>query len=91
MILRCRFEYFSAQSITPHQATSSTPAVKDIATSQSILLIGYYNEVSNTQFALYKGAKNLLLAHLESAYSLIWGILQIWGQDLGTFMISRPN
>ena len=27
---------------------------------------------------------------LESAYSLIWGAHEIWGQDLGTFMISRP-
>ena len=31
-----------------------------------------------------------LLARLESAYSLIWGSHKIWGQDLGTFMISRP-
>ena len=30
-----------------------------------------------------------LLARLESAYSLIWGAHRIWGQDLGTFMISR--
>ena len=27
---------------------------------------------------------------LESAYSLNWGAREIWGQDLGTFMISRP-
>ena len=27
---------------------------------------------------------------LESAYSLISGSHRIWGQDLGTFMISRP-
>ena len=26
----------------------------------------------------------------ESAYSLIWGAHRIWGQGLGTFMISRP-
>ena len=32
-----------------------------------------------------------LLARLESAYPLIWGALQIWGQYLGTFMISRPT
>ena len=34
-----------------------------------------------------------LLAHLESAYSLIWGSHEIWGKrwwgHLGTFMISR--
>ena len=29
----------------------------------------------------------LLLARLESAYSLIWGPLKICGQDLGAFMI----
>ena len=34
---------------------------------------------------------DFLLAHLESAYSLIWGARRIWGQDLGTFMTSRPN
>ena len=27
---------------------------------------------------------------LESAYSLILGAHRIWGQGLGTFMISRP-
>ena len=32
----------------------------------------------------------ILLTHLESVYSLIWGARDIWGQDLGTFMISRP-
>ena len=32
----------------------------------------------------------LLLAQLVSAYSLIWGANEIWGQSLGTFMISRP-
>ena len=26
----------------------------------------------------------------ESAYSLNWGAREIWEQDLGTFMISRP-
>ena len=31
-----------------------------------------------------------LLAHLESAYSLIRGAHEIWRQDLGTFMISEP-
>ena len=35
--------------------------------------------------------RNLLVAgSLESAYSSIWGSHEIWGQDLGTFMISRP-
>ena len=33
----------------------------------------------------------LLLTRLEPAYSLICGALQIWGQDLGTFILSRPN
>ena len=33
---------------------------------------------------------SLLLACLESAYSLICGALRIWQKDLGTFMISRP-
>ena len=32
----------------------------------------------------------LLLARLESAYSLIRGAHEIFGQSLGTFMISRP-
>ena len=32
----------------------------------------------------------LLLARLESAYSLTRGAHGIWGQGLGTFMISRP-
>ena len=32
----------------------------------------------------------LLLARLESAYLLISDAHRIWGQDLGTFMISRP-
>ena len=32
----------------------------------------------------------ILLACLESAYSLIWSAHRIWGQDLGTFMISGP-
>ena len=32
----------------------------------------------------------LLLARLESAYSLIPGAHEIWEQGLGTFMISRP-
>ena len=32
--------------------------------------------------------KDLLLARLESAYSLIWGSHEIWGKG-GTFMISR--
>ena len=36
----------------------------------------------------------LLLAHLESGYSLIWSAQEIWGkgggEDLGMFMISRP-
>ena len=36
----------------------------------------------------------LLLARLESAYSLIWGasrdLGKEWRGDLGTFMISRP-
>ena len=31
-----------------------------------------------------------LLARLGSAYSLIWGAHEIWGQSLGTFMMSRP-
>ena len=31
-----------------------------------------------------------LLARLESAYSLIRAAHEIWGQSLGTFMISRP-
>ena len=31
----------------------------------------------------------LLLARLESAYSLIFSAHEIWGQDLGTFMINR--
>ena len=31
-----------------------------------------------------------LLAGLESAYSLIRGAHEIWGQSLGTFMISSP-
>ena len=35
--------------------------------------------------------KNAIFAgSLESAYSLNWGAREIWGQDLGTFMISRP-
>ena len=34
---------------------------------------------------------HFLLARLESAYSLIWGSHKILGQDLGTFMISRPT
>ena len=33
---------------------------------------------------------NLLLACLESAYSLILGAQRIWGHDLNTFIISRP-
>ena len=32
----------------------------------------------------------LVAGSLESAYSLNWGAREIWGQDLGTFMISRP-
>ena len=36
------------------------------------------------------GQGEFLLARLESAYSLIWGAHKIWGQDIGTFMISRP-
>ena len=32
----------------------------------------------------------LIAGSLESAYSLNWGAREIWGQDLGTFMISRP-
>ena len=33
---------------------------------------------------------NFIAGSLESAYSSIWGSHEIWGQDLGTFMISRP-
>ena len=32
----------------------------------------------------------IIAGSLESAYSLNWGAREIWGQDLGTFMISRP-
>ena len=32
----------------------------------------------------------LLLARLESAYSLVRGAHETWGQSLDTFMISRP-
>ena len=33
---------------------------------------------------------SLLLARLESAYSLFWGTLRVWRQDFVSFMISRP-
>ena len=36
----------------------------------------------------FKQSKFLLLPRLESAYSLIQGAHEIWGQSLGTFMIS---
>ena len=29
---------------------------------------------------------NFLLARLESAYLLIWGAHEIWGQSIGTFV-----
>ena len=32
----------------------------------------------------------IIAGSLESAYSLIRGCHEIWGQSLGTFMISRP-
>ena len=37
-----------------------------------------------------KNIPYLFAGSLESAYSLNWGAREIWGQDLGTFMISRP-
>ena len=41
-----------------------------------------------------KFCKKILLAHLGSAYSLIWGSHKIWGKGggdtLDLFMISRP-
>ena len=36
------------------------------------------------------GRFHVIAGSLESAYSLNWGAREIWGQDLGTFMISRP-
>ena len=40
-------------------------------------------------FAMFS-TEVLIAGSLESAYSLISGSHRIWGQDLGTFMISRP-
>ena len=33
---------------------------------------------------------SIIAGSLESAYSSIWGSHEIWGQELRTFMISRP-
>ena len=41
------------------------------------------NKTSDANIAIIAGS-------LESAYSLNWGAREIWGQDLGTFMIRRP-
>ena len=37
-----------------------------------------------------QGGVHFLLALLESDYSLIRGAHRIWGQGLGTFIISKP-
>ena len=34
--------------------------------------------------------QSFIAGSLESAYSLNWGTHEIWEQDLGSFMISRP-
>ena len=43
----------------------------------------------NLGWGLFPGPM-IIAGSLESAYSLNWGAREIWGQDLGTFMISRP-
>ena len=45
--------------------------------------------------SIYRGIcreedQTFLAGSLESAYSSIWGSHEVWGQDLGTFMISSP-
>ena len=54
-------------------------------------MIQFSDDMKNSQQnILYTCGNALLLARLESAYSLIQGARSIWEQDLGTFMISRP-
>ena len=44
------------------------------------LILKKYDVFNSIQFILIV----LLLAHLESAYSLIWGSHKIWGKVVGT-------
>ena len=41
-------------------------------------------------FILLRKNQCIFAGSLESAYSSSWGSHEIWGQDLRTFMISRP-
>ena len=52
----------------------------------------YLVEVQNGTCLFWKkqGFYIIFAGSLESAYSLIRGSHEIWGESLGTFMISRP-